>query len=455
MTQRSRFFDSTGVAVTLATSAAADDIIDTTTPHGFVSGQPVHFTALTGGAGLTVGTIYWVTPTSLGASTFRVAASPGGADLGFTTDITAGTVVGGDRVYSAAAWAEVVAGLATDGVIWSAVGTELATSESGPPAMSVRVNLGRAFVQGYFFEVFSGQETLAISAAHATLARIDRVVLRRDLTGRTAVLAVLTGTPAGSPVAPSLTQNVAGIYEIPLSQVAVGAAVASIVNANITDQRGTRSREPALTAELLNASGHRHEGTDATGRKVQHADLSGLTANDHHAQSHGHTGGDSSGTVSHANLTSVTADQHHARSHDHSSASDGSTLSPATLLPDIVRLNEVIEATDFADASDNNNWNPAGLATCNVIRVGVVNGGGGQARITGIVAQASGRLILLINDPPAGSVSSIAIQVEDGLSTAANRFSGFSGVTLRAGMAVFIYYDGAESRWRWIGPTLI
>lgn len=78
--------------ITLATSAAADDIIDTATAHGFTEGEVVMFPTLTGGAGLTANTIYYVIATSLAAQTFRIAATPGGEALTFTTDITAGTV---------------------------------------------------------------------------------------------------------------------------------------------------------------------------------------------------------------------------------------------------------------------------------------------------------------------------------------------------------------------------
>ena len=74
-------------------SSAVDDIIDTSAAHGFVSGDAVKFTALTGGAGLVAGTTYYVVATSLASTTFRVAASRGGTAINFTTDITAGTVV--------------------------------------------------------------------------------------------------------------------------------------------------------------------------------------------------------------------------------------------------------------------------------------------------------------------------------------------------------------------------
>lgn len=82
-----------GTDITLTNpSAAADDIIDTTGAHGFAVNDVVRFTALTGGAGLVVGTDYYVVSTSLGSTTFRVSETRGGSALGFSTDITAGTV---------------------------------------------------------------------------------------------------------------------------------------------------------------------------------------------------------------------------------------------------------------------------------------------------------------------------------------------------------------------------
>lgn len=95
------YFDANGVwvpaagvlgdAVTIQTSAAADDIIDATA-HGFVAGDAVVFTALTGGTGLTVGQVYYVIAANLTADDFQVSATPGGTAVNFTADITAGTV---------------------------------------------------------------------------------------------------------------------------------------------------------------------------------------------------------------------------------------------------------------------------------------------------------------------------------------------------------------------------
>jgi phage head maturation protease len=99
-----------GANITLSTSAAADDIIDATS-HGLSIGDAVVFTALTGGTGLTAGRVYWVIATSYGANTFRVSATPGGAGVDFTADITAGTVAKvtdtGTRLHEALAQASV------------------------------------------------------------------------------------------------------------------------------------------------------------------------------------------------------------------------------------------------------------------------------------------------------------------------------------------------------------
>jgi len=83
-----------GANVTLANpSAAADDIIDTSAAHGFVAGDRVRFSALTGGTGLAIDTDYYVIAANLAATTFQVSdVANSQVAVNFTTDITAGTV---------------------------------------------------------------------------------------------------------------------------------------------------------------------------------------------------------------------------------------------------------------------------------------------------------------------------------------------------------------------------
>jgi len=83
-----------GPGITLATSLASDDIIDTAAAHGLTTGNAVEFSALTGGTGLTVGVGYFVIAANLAATTFQVSTIEGGSAVNFTTDITAGTVYG-------------------------------------------------------------------------------------------------------------------------------------------------------------------------------------------------------------------------------------------------------------------------------------------------------------------------------------------------------------------------
>lgn len=73
------------------TGASATDIF-TSNGHGYVAGNRVVFTALTGGAGLATQQAYYVLAANLTANTFQVSTTPGGAAANFTTDVTAGTV---------------------------------------------------------------------------------------------------------------------------------------------------------------------------------------------------------------------------------------------------------------------------------------------------------------------------------------------------------------------------
>jgi hypothetical protein len=79
----------TGVVLS-ATGVAATDLI-TATGHAFVNGDQIGFQSLTGGAGLTAGTTYFVR--DVAGNNFKVAATSGGAAIDFTTAITAATIV--------------------------------------------------------------------------------------------------------------------------------------------------------------------------------------------------------------------------------------------------------------------------------------------------------------------------------------------------------------------------
>lgn len=81
--------DADAPSQTGVTGVAATDVI-TLNGHGFANGDTVKFSALTGGAGLSTGTVYFVRDRA--ANTFKLAATAGGVAIDFTTDITAGTI---------------------------------------------------------------------------------------------------------------------------------------------------------------------------------------------------------------------------------------------------------------------------------------------------------------------------------------------------------------------------
>lgn len=81
--------------VTGATAAASTDLV-TETAHGLSAGQALYFTTLTGGTGLTVGTVYYVIASGLTANAFKVSLTAGGSAVDITGD------------YSTVQYAEVV-----------------------------------------------------------------------------------------------------------------------------------------------------------------------------------------------------------------------------------------------------------------------------------------------------------------------------------------------------------
>jgi hypothetical protein len=125
-----------------------------------------------------------------------------------------------------------------DGVNGTYGGTELTVGAG--TGLAVDVEAGQAMVRGHYY-VSTAVESLALATADPTNPRLDIVVLRLDPVANSIVLAVKSGTPAGSPVAPALVQTDAGIYEMALATVLVPATAG--VPSTITDLRefmGTR-----------------------------------------------------------------------------------------------------------------------------------------------------------------------------------------------------------------------
>lgn len=149
-----------------------------------------------------------------------------------------GTIPGDAGPYSDSQWAEMYAVMfGGDQVIGSSTQTDLRVYEYGSGVnMSVDVWPGGALVNGRVYRNTS-IENLVIDAADPSLDRIDLVVLRSDASAQIIRLAVKTGTPAASPVAPSVDTTGTPYYEIVLAQVLVEAGSGNIEDSDITDVR--------------------------------------------------------------------------------------------------------------------------------------------------------------------------------------------------------------------------
>lgn len=136
--------------------------------------------------------------------------------------------------YSDDNFAEVLNRLLTDAVV-GGVGNELVVAAG--TGLQVTVNTGEAWVNGVWYQN-TASVTLTCGAGDPSNPRIDRVVIRKSASGNTCELAIVAGTPAGSPTAPSLTQTTA-TWEISLAQVAIAAGASAV--GTITSERKIES----------------------------------------------------------------------------------------------------------------------------------------------------------------------------------------------------------------------
>lgn len=140
-----------------------------------------------------------------------------------------------DRKYNALQISQLFEGIINDGV-FAAIGDSLhVTAGSG---MTVNVGTGRA----WFNKTWNNNDSimpLTLYTSEAILNRRDSIVLEVGSASdvRTNRIFVKKGTPASSPVAPSLT-NTTDLHQYALATIYVGAGVTSIVAGNITNNMG-------------------------------------------------------------------------------------------------------------------------------------------------------------------------------------------------------------------------
>jgi hypothetical protein len=130
----------------------------------------------------------------------------------------------------------------------------LKVQAQSPAAAAVDVLPGAALVAGRWY-LSTATEGLTIAANASGNDRIDTVILRADYSLQTIVLAVLQGTPAGSPTPPTLTQTLGVLYEIPLADVLAANGFATIADTDITPRHEWANAASGLFETVLNNSG--------------------------------------------------------------------------------------------------------------------------------------------------------------------------------------------------------
>lgn len=135
--------------------------------------------------------------------------------------------------------------------------------------MQVKVPAGFAIVRGHAY--FSNANvTLAVTAA-ASNPRIDTVVLELDPSANVTILKIINGTPAVTPIAPTLTQTTDALFQLALASVTVAANATTIAAADVTDVRSflgtqfgrwtntTRPASPVIGVSGFNVTSGRPE----------------------------------------------------------------------------------------------------------------------------------------------------------------------------------------------------
>lgn len=140
--------------------------------------------------------------------------------------------VSGDRTYKAEDWASYFASFIGNGVFpLPSSGLQVVVNDG----MTISIRAGKAWINGYFY-MNTNDLAITLATADGQLKRIDRIVVRWDLTNRTITAAVKSSAFSASPVAPAIQRD-ADIYELVLADVMVNAGVTAITQGNITDQR--------------------------------------------------------------------------------------------------------------------------------------------------------------------------------------------------------------------------
>jgi len=148
--------------------------------------------------------------------------------------------------------------------------------------MQVKMMPGGAMIFGHYL-LDEEEEIINLDMADAELNRIDRIVLRYDKFERSIKTVVIKGTPALTPVAPTILRTNEQ-FDLVLADIYIAKAVTSITEPNITDMReselcgfiGVKGAVSQIVfdAHVAELSGRhiKESGSNANGRYIKFDD---------------------------------------------------------------------------------------------------------------------------------------------------------------------------------------
>lgn len=144
--------------------------------------------------------------------------------------------VNGDRAYNAEEFTSIFDGIINEGIL-PMYGGSLEVVASSPASMTINVRSGRAWFD-HTWTLNDAVLPLNVASSHATLNRIDAVVLEVNKDSRENSIYIMQGTAASTPSRPSMG-NTATVTRYPLAYIYISNGVSSISASSITDNRGT------------------------------------------------------------------------------------------------------------------------------------------------------------------------------------------------------------------------
>jgi len=139
-----------------------------------------------------------------------------------------------DRVYDTNDWADYFDGIVSDGVLMK---DETSLKVANSSGMNVVVKKGAAYIDGRKL-ILDTDTIYPIQGSHATYARVDAVVMAKDMINRKMNIYVKTGTPSATPTYPAIV-NSQNLVEYLIATVAVPAGATSLTSDNVVDMRGS------------------------------------------------------------------------------------------------------------------------------------------------------------------------------------------------------------------------